>query len=179
MENFGPSSEIKNDIKMRIFLKGLTRNTSKFKFVHHHHGFYGLSEISSILRETKEYLESIGSEFHLFTCVREPISFQKSRINYLRNKGHAPDITFEDACTSLNHQNVMYKYLLYNHPKRWAERAPSDDRFETAYSLLDKVFVLERYHDLVNWLEEISGVSVLTPEKRQNVGAHALTPTPD
>lgn len=168
---------LKNNLKFKRDLSTLTRETSALKFVHHHHGYYGIGEIIKQINHIKHDALSKGHEFHFFTCVREPISMTISKVNYARKKKHTRNLTFDDACTNPHYQNSMYKYLLYNHPDRWGNRTPDESLFHKSFNLLDKVFVIQNMPYLENWLENVSGVPLNSKGRRKNRGFHEITPS--
>ncbi len=176
MEHFSLSREVINNLKFTRFLKRINQGSADFKFVHHHHGYYGISEIYNILSLEKKRAESLGNEFFLFTCIREPMSFQISRINYLRNSCGMPNLSFDDAVTKPKHQNVMYKYLLYNHPKRWKKRNSGKDYFLKNLGIMDRVFLLEEFEHLIDYLERITGTRIPVSLQKANKGKHFLLP---
>ena len=177
MEKFGFSRKLINNYRFRRFLSRLNNKTNDFKFIHHHHGFYGISEIFNRLLQEKRKAVLTGNEFHLFTCIRDPLSFQLSRVNYLRNSCGAPNFSFDDACTNSRHQNIMFKYFSYNHPGRWKKLNLDKQYFMKSLGLMDRVFVLEKLKDLYDWLEQTVGTPVQSPTKKANVGTYSLMPT--
>jgi len=177
MQKFGFLRQIINNYRLRRFLSRINDKTSDFKFIHHHHGFYGISEIFDVLVQQKRKATLAGNEFYLFTCIRDPLSFQLSRVNYLRNSCGMPDFSFDDACTSSTHQNFMCKYLLFNHPRRWKKKNLDKQYFMETLDIMDNVFVLEKLNNFYDWLEEVVGVSIRSRTKKVNIGTHSLKPT--
>jgi hypothetical protein len=177
MKKFGFLEKLNNDFKMRLFLRKINNKTNDFKFIHHHHGFYGISQILSVLRREKRNAILAGNEFHLFSCIRDPISFQRSHVNYLRNSCGMPDFSFDDVCANPMRHNFMLKYLLRNHNKRWKEFKLDKQDLMKSLEIMDKVFVLEKLQNLYDWLEQIVGIPIKSPKIMQNVGKHLLQPT--
>lgn len=177
MGKYGFLKKLKNNYKMKRFFKSLNDQTTSLKVVHHHHGYYGISEIEKILIREKAKARLLGNELYFFTCIREPISFQLSRVNYLRNSCGMPDFSFRDACQEPKNQNFMAKYFMRNHPKRWKDFALEKNRFEHLLGIMDKVILMEDLSSLYTWLSEILETSLYEPTKRENVGTHKLIPT--
>lgn len=177
MKKYGKVRKLYNDYKLRRFFKSINEKTCEFKFIHHHHGFYGISEIEDLLIQAKKEANSLGNEFYLFTSIRDPISFQISRINYLRNSCGLEHLSFEDSCKDAKHHNVLYKYFMYNHPARWSSREVKDEDFKNSLALVDKIFTLEQLDELYSWLENIVGLPVSSPKRKENVGTHSLLPS--
>lgn len=86
-------------------------------FIHHHHGYHGLFHYKNILKNKIEELRSMGHTFTLFTTFRNVLSFNLSRINYLKQIGyHLDKKTFLNQDT---HYNIQAKYLLFCHQGEW------------------------------------------------------------
>jgi len=166
-----------NDIRLENFLKSICKGKADFKFIHHHHGYYGISEIYHLLLREKEKAKSLGHDFYLFTCIRDPMSFQVSRINYLRNSCGMKNITFDDAITLSSNHNFMCKYFMQNQPRRWKDLNIDKNYFKKILGIMDKVFLLEEMEELLNKIESIVGVQVPHTLKRKNQGKLLITPT--
>lgn len=177
MNKFWMKSKLKANIRLKLDLRTLNSETNELKFVHHHHGYYGISEIAKQINDIKQDALSKGHEFYIFTCVREPISFQISRVNYARNKGHKPNLDFDDVCNNSLQQNIMSRYLLYNHSKRWRNRALDMNLFHNSFNLFDKVFLVQNMAHLEQWLENISGLTLNDKGTRKNAGIPKITPS--
>lgn len=180
MNKFWIKSKLKANIRLKLGLRTLNSETNEIKFVHHHHGYYGFGEIAKQIYNIKQDALSKGHEFYIFTCVREPISFQISRLNYALNKGKISNLDFADVCNNPQHHNIMFRYLLYNHPKRskrWRNRALDMNLFHNSFNLFDKVFLVQDMACLEQWLENISGVMLNNKGARENVGTTKITPS--
>jgi hypothetical protein len=177
MQKFSLLRKYINNYRLRRFLSKINKKTNDLIFIHHHHGFYGIGEIFNELLRQKRKARLVGNDFYLFTCLREPFSFQLSRINYLRNSCNASDLTFDDVCSNAKHQNVMFKYFLCNHPSRWKNLNLDKQNFTKTLGIMDKVFVLDELNDLYDWLGQIVESSIQSPTKKKNVGIHSITPT--
>lgn len=176
MKKYSIQRKIFNDIKLNKFIKRINIGRADFRFIHHHHGFYGMSEIFNHLKREKVKAKSLGNEFFLFTCIRSPSSFQISYVNYLRNSCGVPNLSFDDIINDSVHQNVMYKYFLYNQAKRWKELRLDNDYFLKILEIMDRVFLLEEFETLIDCLERFVGYRVHSPEKKSNQGKHIVTP---
>ena len=177
MKKFSSLEETNNNNTLISFLERLNNKSNDLKFIHHHHGFYGISEIFDLLLEEKRKAICAGNEFHLFTCVRNPLSFQLSQINYLKNSCGMTNLSFDDACKNSAHQNFMFKYFLYNHPRRWSDQNLDQQYFTKILGVMDKVFVLEKLNNLYDWLEGVVGLPVRSKARKANTGSHSLMPT--
>lgn len=176
MQRFSSPVKLYNNFRMKRFLHGINRKANDFQFVHHHHGYYGVGEIFQILSRNKRMAEAAGNEFYLFTCIRDPLSFQVSLVNYLRHAWGRKDFTFENTCTEPEYQNVMFKYLLANHPKRWRDLDLDKELFLKCVGLMDRVFLLDELGDLDDWLRGITGEASSALTTSVNKGEHSLVP---
>ena len=93
MRMFGFLSKLITNYKLNRFFKSLNDQTTHLKIIHHHHGYFGISEIENTLIREKEKAKLLGNELYFFTCIRDPISFQLSRVNFLRNSCGMPDFS--------------------------------------------------------------------------------------
>lgn len=177
MNNYGLVKKAICNIRLRFFLKSINQGKADFKFIHHHHGYYGISEIYHLLSQEKDRAKSLGNDFYLFTCIRDPISFQLSRVNYLRNSCGLPKLSFDDVIADSRHHNVMYRYFMQNHPTRWQDINLDIREFKKIMKIMDKVFLLEEIDDLINNIESIVGVRVPPALEKANQGRHLLIPT--
>ena len=95
-------------------------NVSKYDyiFIHHHHGYRGLLHYREYLIRKKEELKRRGHRMKIFTTIRDVVSFNNSRLNYLRNarkwKGGIADFLTNEI-----HFNVQTKYLLFCWHGEW------------------------------------------------------------
>jgi hypothetical protein len=83
-------------------------------FIRHHHGYYGLMHYENILIEKKKELELNGHTIKIFTTIRGVLSFNNSRLNYIKDKcgwkGNKSDFLEKQI-----HWNVQTKYLFFCH----------------------------------------------------------------
>ena len=175
---FGFLSKLITNYKLNRFFKSLNDQTTHLKIIHHHHGYFGISEIENTLIREKEKAKLLGNELYFFTCIRDPISFQLSRVNFLRNSCGMPDFSFTDVIQKSENQNFMAKYYLRNHRKRWKTDVPLEKiRFTKLLGLMDKVILLEDLSPLYAWLSEILEISIDVPVEKAKVGTHKLIPS--
>ena len=93
-----------------------TNNIKKYDyiFIHHHHGFYGLMHYEKILIEKKKELEINGHTLKIFTTIRDVLSFNNSRLNFLKDicgwKGNKSDFLEKQI-----HWNIQTKYFFFCH----------------------------------------------------------------
>lgn len=170
-----------NNLKMIKFLHSLNHKTNELKIIHHHHGFYGIGEIYNILLQQKEKSLKMGNELYFFTCIRDPISYQISRTNYLRNNLQVPNYSFADVISNTKPQNLMSKYYIKNHPLRWNHVDLKQDSFIKLLDIMDKIFTIESLPNLYTWLEEIINPFIFEDESilnlKVNKGIHKILPT--
>ncbi len=170
-----------NNLEMRTFLDSLNNKTAHLKIIHHHHGYCGIGQIyNKILVEKKKAID-LGNKIYFFTCIREPISFHISRLNFLKNSCGMKDITFHEICKNKKNHNLMSKYFMRNHPARWDDFSLEKERFLKCLNLMDKVFVIENICLLYSWLEKILDIELFDDKSiintRKNVGQNKLLPT--
>jgi len=164
---------IKYDNEIRQKIGELHTIKEEFIFVHHHHGYPGISELYEELRAAKEHL---GDQLFLFTIVREPISFVISRVNHLKNR-MKQDIDIQKAIGEEKGHNMMYKYFLYNHHKGWdiEKMDLSRDHFKKNLALIDHVFLQENLHEMEDLLSAQCGKKIRM--RKKNVGKKTEIPT--
>ena len=93
-----------------------TENIKKYDyiFIHHHHGYYGLMHYENILIEKKKELEIEGHTIKILTTIRDVLSFNNSRFNYIKDKcGYEGNKS--DFLTNQNYWNVQTKYFFFCH----------------------------------------------------------------
>ncbi len=183
MDNFGIWRKVRNDLKLSHMLRKLNQPTHGFKFVHHHHGYYGLGEIVDVIEKIRSEAEALGNEFYLFTFVRDPISRIISSINYARNRGFDPDLTFEDYCKDSSRDNEMCRYLLYNHAYRQLTQSVRDLRrgadertLSRVYDQFDEIFLLDDMDAFLSWIQHIVGVEPRNKSIHEKKGVYKLLP---
>lgn len=119
MYNFqSHSSLVPNNIDFnKIFDK---ENLKKYDyiFIRHHHGYYGLMHYANILIEKKKELEKNGHTLKIFTTIRDVLSFNNSRFNYIKDRCGWRG-TKSDFLTNEKHYNVQTKYLFFCHHGEW------------------------------------------------------------
>ena len=170
-----------NNFKMIKFIHSMNHKTNELKIIHHHHGFYGISEIYNSLLRQKEKSIKMGNELYFFTCIRDPISYQISRTNFLRNNSKIPNYSFADVISKTKPQNLMSKYYMKNHPFRWNHVDLEQNRFITLLSIMDNIFTIDNLPSLYKWLEEIINPFIFKDESilnfKVNKGTHKILPT--
>jgi hypothetical protein len=115
--NFNACNDIKRIPKNIDFNKILSRENIKkydYIFIHHHHGYYGLMHYKNILIEKKKELENNGHTMKIFTTIRDVLSFNNSRLNYIKDKcgwnGNKSDFLTNEI-----HWNIQTKYFFFCH----------------------------------------------------------------
>lgn len=177
MGNFSFNEEESNNEELKRFYPSINQGDVGVKFIHHHHGYYGIGEMYEFLSEEKEKAEKMGNSFYLFTCIREPMSFLLSRVNFLRNSCGMPHLSFDDTINSSKHHNIMYRYLLQNHYKRWRDNDLDEIYFKKVLGIMDDVFLLEEMDALLEHVNGIAGFHIPSPTKKVNQGEYLVAPT--
>lgn len=83
-------------------------------FIHHHHGYYGLMHYEKLLIEKKKELENAGHLMKIFTTIRDVLSFNNSRLNYLNNN-FSMNLKKSDFLCQEKHFNIQSKYIFFGH----------------------------------------------------------------
>lgn len=93
-----------------------TENILKYDyiFIHHHHGYYGLMHYENILIEKKKELEINGHILKIFTTIRDILSFNNSRLNFIKYKC-GWDGNKSDFLENQIHWNIQTKYFFFCH----------------------------------------------------------------
>ena len=93
-----------------------TENIKKYDyiFIHHHHGYYGLIHYENILIKKKKELEINGHTIKIFTTIRDVLSFNNSRFNYIKDKCGYKGNKY-DYLKNKNYWNVQTKYFFFCH----------------------------------------------------------------
>jgi len=83
-------------------------------FIHHHHGHHGLMHYEEFLINKKKQLLRNGHSMKIFTTIRNVLSFNNSRLNYIKDKcgwkGNK-----NDFLTNEIHWNIQSKYFFFCH----------------------------------------------------------------
>jgi hypothetical protein len=170
-----------NRQQFTLFLDELLSYPEKFVFIHHHHRYPGIHDLFPTLKKIKKKTEKMGGRFFLFTVVREPLSFNISRINHLINYSNYVDLTYRDICEDKKSHNMMYKYFLYNHFSIWYTSYDcldlSEANFLKKLQLLDGLFVQDNLEELVSFLNAYLRTENVSFPDKINVGKHNLLPT--
>ena len=87
-------------------------------FIHHHHGYRGLMHYKDYLCAKKKELARDGHTMKIFTTIRDVVSFNSSRLNYLINTGRWTG-PVSDFLTDEIHFNIQTKYLLFCWHGEW------------------------------------------------------------
>lgn len=83
-------------------------------FIHHHHGYYGLMHYKNIIIMKKKELKNNGHIMKIFTTIRDVLSFNNSRLNYIKDKCRWKGNKF-DYLTNQIHFNCQTKYFFFCH----------------------------------------------------------------
>lgn len=102
------TSDIPKDIDINELLSNENIKKYDYIFIHHHHGYYGLMHYENILIEKKRELEINGHKMIIFTTIRDVLSFNNSRVNYMKK-------TKSDFLTNQIHWNCQTKYFYFCH----------------------------------------------------------------
>lgn len=125
-----PNSEFYNLTKLRVKGTPLSANFNTILsddnikkydniFIHHHHGYHGLMHYEKILIEKKKELESKGHEMKIFTTLRDVLSFNNSRLNYIKFKCKEFEGDKSEYLTNQQHSNIQTKYMFFCHHGEW------------------------------------------------------------
>lgn len=170
-----------NKQQFTLFLNELLSYPEQFIFIHHHHRYPGIHNLFLTLKMIKKKTENMGGRFFLFTVVREPLSFNISRINCLNNSSNYVDLRYRDIYEDEKSCNMMYKYFLYNHYSIWYTNYESLElskkNFLDKLQLLDGLFVQDKLEELVTFLNSFLGTVNINLPGKVNVGQHKLLPT--
>ena len=99
------------DINFDVILNN--DNIKKYDYIFiHHHGYHGLMHYKNLLIKRKKELKSNGHDLKIFTTIRDIVSFNNSRINYLINKGIWRG-NINNFLTNNIHYNIQTKYLFF------------------------------------------------------------------
>ncbi len=95
-------------------------NLAKYDHVliHHHHGYRGLMHYEAYLCAKKKELARDGHTMKIFTTIRDVVSFNRSRLNYLVNTGRWSG-PVSDFTTNEIHFNTQTKYLFFCWHGEW------------------------------------------------------------
>lgn len=99
---------IPKDIDFNELLSKENIKKYDYIFIHHHHGYYGLMHYENILIEKKRELEINGHKMIIFTTIRDVLSFNNSRVNFMKK-------TKSDFLTNQIHWNCQTKYFYFCH----------------------------------------------------------------
>ncbi|HNP17410.1 MAG TPA: hypothetical protein PKL31_03160 [Fulvivirga sp.] len=169
---------IERDNWIKRSLKMTQKSGRDYIFIHHHHGFPGITELYDQLAKMKAELINDGHELYMFTCIRNPVDQFVSRVNFLINTGQDETLSIRRLLDNKTLSNNMYKYLMYNHPERYSENNDfSYELFHQTLTLFDKVFLLENIQSIQDWINSITKTKVEMPKKIINKSEHHIKPT--
>ena len=106
------------DINFDVILNDDNIKKYDYIFIHHHHGYHGLMHYKNLLIKRKKELKSNGHDLKIFTTIRDVLSFNNSRINYLIKKG-LRRANINNFLTNEIHYNVQTKYLFFCWHGEW------------------------------------------------------------
>jgi hypothetical protein len=174
-------------VEYHQFLESLPTeySTDATVFVHHHHGYPGLKQVYSSLKEAKEGVLAAdpANKFYIFTSVREVLGFITSRVNYLRNHCNGK-LNFNKSFKIATNHNYQCKYLLYNHVNNWRQENDildiTQESIKEILSLVDKVYTPKDISSLIPDLSEILGLDIKSfwKDKKVNVSKKTFKMTP-
>lgn len=100
----------------------LVNDKYDYMFIHHHHGYHGLAKYKDYLVKKKNELKNSGHTMKIFTTVRDIVSFNNSRLNYLINTDRWVG-TIHQFLENEIHFNIQTKYLLNNWHGEWSYKS--------------------------------------------------------
>jgi len=109
-------TDIPRNINFNEVLSIHNIKTYDYIFILHHHGYKGLMYFKDTLINKKKELEYAGHSIKIITTIRDVLSFNNSRFNYIKDKcGWNGDKN--DYLNNNKHHNIQTKYFFYNHPR--------------------------------------------------------------
>lgn len=183
--NFNSSDDITSEPKSIDFDRILSaENVKKYDyiFIHHHHGYHGIMHYKDILIKRKQELESIGSTMTIFTTVREIMSFNNSRFNYLIDECNWEGDK-QDFLTDEMHFNVQSKYFFFSHHGEWPQGDVTiedvNDKLteENILSLKSVIDIFVETKDLSRFMKDMCETLNIhyNVEERKNINKHSIT----
>lgn len=127
--NFNSWYDIKDSPKNINFVKLLSNDNIKkydYIFIHHHHGYHGIMYYENILIQKKKELEKNGHTLKIITTIRDVLSFNNSRYNYIKDKcswnGNTSDFLKKEI-----HWNIQTKYFFFCLHGEWPKGEITSD----------------------------------------------------
>lgn len=162
------------------------KNIKKYNyiFIHHHHGYYGLMHYKDIIIKKKDILKKQGHTLKVITTIRDVISFNISRFNFIKNKCiWIPEESEEDYLIKQNHYNIQTKYFYFNHHGEWPRGKITLDIINyklSNTSILDISNVIDIFietNNLTNFLQYLYIICKLKLDKdvKLNTSQHNIT----
>jgi len=171
-----------------VIVKSIPNLDYEYVYVYHHHSNYGLKDIISEIEDVKKQVKDRGDEFYLFTCLREPIAFVNSHVNYNSARKLGAAWNFDAAIDASWFNNYQSKYLLYNHWVNWnigtlpirIDPSPiamsredvcvNQETVLEVLNIIDKIYITENMSILKTDLQKLlPNVDDYWDDKRRNV----------
>jgi hypothetical protein len=108
------NTENPKNIDLINILSNENINKYDYIFIHHHHGYYGLMHYDEFLIKKKKELLHNGHTMKIFSTIRNVLSFNNSRLNYLKDKCGWKG-SKNDFLTNEIHWNIQSKYFFFSH----------------------------------------------------------------
>jgi len=160
-----------------------TENIRKYNyiFIHHHHGYNGLMHYENILIEKKKELEINGHTLKIFTTIRDVLSFNNSRLNFIKDRcgwnGNKSDFL-----TNHIHWNVQTKYFFFCHHGEWPRGKITPDiinnklTYNNILKLSDVVDIFIETKNIDKFIDTMSKYFKLNYiSQKQNTNKHSIT----
>ena len=180
--SFNSISDIQKNIDFNKILSIENIRQYDYIFIHHHHGYYGLMHYENILIEKKKELEINGHTLKIFTTIRDVLSFNNSRLNYLKDKcgWGGNKINFLENHI---HWNVQTKYFFFCQHGEWPNDEITIDMINNKLTtnnilkLTDVVDIFIESKNLNKFIDTMSKKFNLNynSNKMDNVNEHSMT----
>jgi len=166
--------------QIAIFFKNIKNCNYETIYVHHHMGYPGISDLLTELNQAKQFIESTGGTFFLFTCLRETISFITSKVNYQANdRGNTS--SYKSQINNISQWNPQSNYLLYNHNFLWRGKRPpaTKEDLEITLSIMTKIYTTKNISQIPKDISNILGKETNWDNTKKNISNKTLLPTQD
>ena len=145
----------RNDNLINI-LKNINKDINKkYIIIHHHHGYCGLKDIKQDILDLRNRIEENGGTFYMFACIRDNISYNISRVNYISNNiTNKKNVNFCDFIEDKMQHNFQSKYLLYN---RTIDENLSSNKKDIIdiLELFDMIYLTKNIKDIYSDLKNV------------------------
>ena len=154
-----------------------TNINKKYIIIHHHHGYCGLKDIKQEILDLRNRLEKNGDTFYMFACIRENISFNISRVNYISNDiKHKRYISFTDFIKDKMQHNYQTKYILYNRNTDKNLSSNKEDLIDIL-ELFDKIYLTKNIKDIYEDLKCVLQTNIKWDSSIRNISTKTKFPS--